>query len=118
MSTKAMSSAEFIATRHLVGLTVDQLGEQLNISERTIRNWQSGKYFIGDSAAEAVRDLRSEHDTELEKLLEDAVGGDSIVLPRGTETYPAGWYVALASRILDRDPGLVVEWEDSRSNDA
>ena len=100
-----MTAAEVACTRHLLGLTADQMGAALGVNPRTVRSWEAGRDKPSDTASAAVRNLRAEHDQEVERLAaSDAV----IYLPDGPR--PAGWYKALGARVLDREPDAMIEW--------
>lgn len=102
-----MTPAEIAATRRLIGLTAEQLGTELAINPRTIRGWEAGKYSPSESAAQALRNLREEHDAELAAMLAAAAQGP-VEIPTG----PKGrsWYLALAARLVDRKPDARFDW--------
>lgn len=105
-----MTPAQIAATRRLIGLTADQIGEELGINPRTIRAWETGKYSPSDSAVRALRALRSEHDTELDKMLTSAAQGP-IEVPTGPRE--RSWYLALGARLLDRLPDAQIDWQSN-----
>lgn len=102
-----MTSAQIAAIRRLVGLTADQLGEELGINPRTIRGWEAGKYAPSPSAMAALLALRAEHDAELDALIASAAQGVAEVPSRPRER---SWYLALAARLIDRLPAAQIEW--------
>lgn len=99
-----MTPAQIAATRHLIGLTAEQLGAALSINPRTIRGWESGKYSPGPGPTAALAALRAEHDAELAEILSHTEGD----IPAGPR--PSGWYLALASRLIDRKPDITLNW--------
>lgn len=104
-----MTPAEVAATRRLIGLTAEQLGEHLAINPRTIRAWETGGYSPSEPAANTLRALRAEHDAELDELIAN-VGQGAVTLPTGPRA--RGWYLALAARLIDRDPAAQLRWSD------
>lgn len=103
-----MTSAQIAAIRRLLGLTVDQLGQELGINPRTVRGWEAGKYSPSESVEQALNDLRSEHDAELDLLLASTASGP-VEVPRGPKV--RSWYLALAARLIDRRPGAQIAWQ-------
>lgn len=103
-----MTPAEIAATRSLIGLTADQLGQELGINPRTIRGWESGKYTPSPEPVAALKALRTEHDAALAPLLAAAEDGIPVHLPRSPK--PAGWYLALGARVIGAYPGAMIEW--------
>lgn len=111
----SMTSAEATATRHLIGLTFEQVGEALDINPRSVRRWESGSSLPGAGAAGALRALRVEHDEDTSRLVAIARKGEALLIPTGEgDTRPAGWWKAVAARVLDRLPGTVIEWNPAR----
>ncbi|MGP5523243.1 hypothetical protein ACTXM3_08080 [Glutamicibacter arilaitensis] len=107
----SMTSAEATATRHLIGLTFEQVGEALDINPRSVRRWESGASLPGAGAAGALRALRAEHDKDTKRLCAKAAKASPLLIPTGKgDTRPAGWWKAVAARVLDRSPGTVIEW--------
>ena len=107
-----MTPAELAATRHLLGLTAEQLGNELGINPRTIRAWESGKYKPSPGPMDALTAIRAEHDAETDRLTVGAEDGTPIYLPSGPR--PAGWYLALAARVIDRVPDAMIDWAGPR----
>lgn len=109
----AMTSAEATATRHLIGLTFEQLGDTLEINPRSIRRWESGSSLPGPGAAGALRALRAEHDEDTKRLCAKAAKASPLIIPTGEDgPRPAGWWKAAAARVLDRMPETVIEWAE------
>lgn len=104
-----MTPVHVAATRRLLGLTADQLGQALDINPRTIRGWEAGKYTPSETATQALLGLRAEHDAELATMLQHAKAG-AVEIPGGPKA--RGWYLALAARLIDRLPDARVTWRE------
>lgn len=105
-----ISPAEFAATRHLIGLTQNDLATILNVNPRTVRGWESGKYAPRLEIINELELLRREHDETVRILTLAAAEGDVIGLPRAPK--PPGWYLAIGARLLDQVPDAQLEWHD------
>lgn len=106
-----MTPLEVSAIRRMVGLTVDQFADRLDVNPRTVRGWESGKYSPSESAAQAILSVRREHDKQTDRLMLGAAETDAPVYLGGPE-HPRGWWIALAARVLDANPDARVEWDD------
>lgn len=104
-----VTPAQIAATRRLIGLTAEQLGTQLGVNPRTIRGWEAGKYSPSETAAQALLALHAEHDAELTTMLAAAQNGP-IEIPTGPKD--RSWYLALAARLLDRQPEAQIDWPE------
>lgn len=107
-----MTSAEATAVRHLIGLTFEQLGDALGINPRSIRRWESGSSAPGAGVASALRELRAEHDADTKRLAAEAFTSSVVLIPSETEARPAGWWKAVAARLIDRMPEARVAWAE------
>ncbi len=105
-----MTPEQISATRRLVGLTADQLGNKLSINPRTVRGWESGKYSPGPGAVQAIQDVRAAHDDDFQSCLEVAKRGEIISFPEGDGDRPNSWWLAIASRVIDRYPSATFQW--------
>lgn len=97
-----MNPAQIAATRHLIGLSQAELAEALNVNRHAVKDWESGRFTARPGVITDLAALRAEHDAELSEL------GQRFEVPSGPR--PRGWYLALAARLLDRDPHAEVEW--------
>lgn len=114
-----MTPAEFKVIREFLGLTGDWLAAHLDVSPRTVRHWEQGKYAIPDGVRLAIEDL--------ERRTGEFVGGISeklMDLPDpGAITYrddaeykaadpaaefPASWHRAVVARVAQEVPGLAI----------
>lgn len=107
-----LSSAEIRATRHLVGLSRKEFSQAVGVTEKTLYSWEAGSYRISDEPAQRIIALRAAHDAALIPLL-DAAGEMPISFPLGdTAEHPAGWWISLAARVLDRNPTAEIEFDE------
>lgn len=105
-----MTAAELAAWRHLLGLTLDELADQIGVNPRTTRSWETGRDPIPPRITDEIATLRARHDNLVSAYLDtDEVIG--IVRDKAADTpMPRGWYVAAAARAMQSDPDLMVEW--------
>lgn len=106
LANPMLTPAEIAATRRLIGLSPAQLALIMNIRERSLRRWENGTTIISDSAANALLDLRNEHDEDTKEL----AASESIEIPAGDDTKPSTWWLAVAARIIDRNPDVTINW--------
>lgn len=116
-----MTPAGFKVIREFLGLTGDWLASHLDVSPRTVRNWEQGRYPIPDGVRLAIEDL--------EQRTAEFVGGcveQLLDLPEpGVVTYrtdkeyhaahpeipfPASWHRAVVARIAQEVPGLFIHF--------
>lgn len=105
-----MTGAEIAATRHLLGLSQAELGEQLGVSRHAVKDWESGRFSARPGVIVDLRALRGSADAEVARLTNGAVDGIPIYLPNGPK--PRGWYLALGARVIDRMPDAMLEWHE------
>ena len=104
----APSRAEISATRRLIGITVDQLGDVLKINPRTIRGWESGKFTPSPNVVSDLDQLRARQDQDTQAALKTARAGKTVVLDDGP--MPAAWYLAVGARVLAEIPDARLEY--------
>ncbi len=108
--TGSMTGAEIAATRHMLGLSQAELADALGVGRHAVKDWESGRFTARPGVAVDLVSLRGQHDTETDRLATGAADGVLIELPRGPR--PAGWYLALGARVLDRVPDAMLEWAE------
>lgn len=106
LANPMLTPAEIAATRRLIGLSPEQLAAIMNIGDRSVRRWETGAKIISDSAANALLDLRQEHDEDTKAL----ATAEHIEIPAGTDLKPSSWWLAAAARIIDRNPEATINW--------
>jgi transcriptional regulator with XRE-family HTH domain len=106
-----MTGAEIAAARHLIGLSQAELAEALSVGRHAVKDWESGRFTARPGVVTELRALLDTHTAEVDRLQVAAADGVPIHLPRGPR--PPGWYLALGARVLDRDPGAMLEWQDA-----
>ncbi|KAF0646289.1 MULTISPECIES: helix-turn-helix domain-containing protein [Streptomyces] len=118
-----MNPAEFKVVREFLGLTGDWLAHHLEVSPRTVRHWEAGKYAIPDGVRLAIEDLEArtgEYVSQLiEKLLDLPEPG--VITYRDDAEYhaahpesgwPASWHRAVVARVAQEVPGLAMAFPD------
>lgn len=103
-----MSGTELAATRHLLGLSQQDLADLLKVNRYTVRDWERGKHEPRAGVLHELELLRREHTEAVDVLAHAAADGEIIGLPQGPK--PSGWYLAIGARILDRVPDAQLEW--------
>ena len=107
----AISPAEVSATRHLIGLSISELAEQLHVSRMSVHDWERGKFTPREGLVSDLLALREAHDRALDELADyHETQGGIIELP--AEPMPQGWYRALGARLLDQHPDAMLEWAE------
>lgn len=116
-----MNPAELRVVREYLGLTPEWLADHLNVSARTVRHWEAGKYAIPDGVRLEIEDL--------ERRTGEFVSGviDALMdLPEpGVYTYrtddeyhaanpampfPASWHRAVVARVAQEVPALRIAY--------
>ena len=109
MTQERMTGAEFAAHRCRLGLTLAEMGEQLNVRPDTVQKWESERepvpYRVPDELAELHREQAA--------LAEQWADADTPThLHRGD-----GWELGAAAHALGIKPSVMFEWAH-RSDDA
>lgn len=118
-----MTPAEFKVVREFLGLTGDWLAAHLDVSPRTVRHWEQGKYAIPDGVRLQIEDLEQRTSAFVGGLVEKLMD-----LPEpGVFTYrddaeykaahpdsefPASWHRAVVARVTQEVPGLSIAYPD------
>lgn len=115
-----MTPAELRVIREFLGLTPEWLAAHLNVSARTVRHWEAGKYAIPDGVRLEVERLEA-HTGQAVGTYVDAL----MDLPDpGVTTFrtdaefhaaapeqaplPASWHRAVVARVAQEVPGLSI----------
>lgn len=111
-----LTDAEFRIAREDLGLTAEWVAEQLGVALRTVRRWESGHSPVPEGVADRMgewTDYAEGQVGEWAGRLPD-VPEPVLVIPRDGERdrWPAGWWRALAARIVERVDGLRVVYAD------
>ncbi|MFE2850534.1 helix-turn-helix domain-containing protein [Streptomyces lavendulae] len=112
-----MTDAEFRVVREYLGLTGDWLASHLEVSSRTVRHWEQGKYPIPDGVRLAMEDLEARTGQFIEgvsaKLMD--IPDPGVLVYRTDAEYhaanpgsefPASWHRAVVARVAQEVPGL------------
>lgn len=116
-----MTPAEFKVVREFLGLTGDWLAAHLDVSPRTVRHWEQGKYAIPDGVRLAVEDLEARTaefiNGVVEKLID--IAAPVVITYRDDAEYhaahpetsfPASWHRSVVARVAQEVPGLGIEY--------
>lgn len=103
-----MTGAEVAATRHLLGLTRNDLAGMLRVNPHTVKAWESGSQQARPGVIAELQAIRAKHDQEVRRLIEGARDGVPIEFPDGPK--PRGWYLAMGARVLDAVPDAMLDW--------
>lgn len=115
-SNGRMTAAEFRAVREHLGLTLDWCADELDVTERTVRNWESGRHSIPDGVRAEVEGWVDDTDDAVDALVAELLSGPYPVLrvPRHDPdaAWPARWHRHVAMRVAAEVPGLSIRYED------
>lgn len=114
-----MTAAEFKVVREFLGLTGDWLATHLDVSPRTVRHWEQGKYAIPDGVRLAVEKLEQRTGAFVAGLSEKLMDlpDPGVVTYRDDTEYraahpdaefPASWHRAVVARVAQEVPGLSI----------
>lgn len=112
----ALTDAEFRIAREDLGLTAEWVASRLGVALRTVRRWEHGQRAIPGAVADHVGTWTDYADGQaaawVERLLD--VPEPVLVIPRDGDRdgWPAGWWRALAARIVEDVPGCRVVYPD------
>ncbi len=114
-----MTAAEFRVLREYLGVSGPWLARHLEVSDRTIRHWESGRYTVPAGVAQQLVEI--EHDAAqavadgLAACTDNAVVvtfacDDDFWTAHPGAVYPASWHRAVVARIREARPELAVEF--------
>lgn len=100
---------EVAALRQLVGLTIDELADELGVNPRTVRSWEQGRDRMGAGVRVDLARLVRRHDDQVSRCI---ASGKPIKIARekGAASMPRGWYVAALARAMAQSPAVRAEW--------
>lgn len=117
-----MAPAELRVVREFLGLTPEWLAGHLDVSARTVRHWEAGKYAIPDGVRLEVERLEA-HTAEAVSAYVNALMDlpDPGVITFRTDAefhaaapeqapMPASWHRAVVARAAQEVPGLAIAY--------
>lgn len=120
-----LTSATFRARREYLGLPASWLAKHLDVQERTVRKWDAGEAPIPYRVTgefERLAALTAEFvDDTARQLSADPIGTWPFEIPRTVSDrdamtpandWPLDWWRNVGARLLDRVPGLWLDWTD------
>lgn len=116
-----MTPAEFKVAREFLGLTGDWLAEHLNVSGRTVRHWEQGKYPIPDGVRLQIEGLEARTSAFITGLVVKLMDlpEPGVITYRDDAEYlaahpdaefPASWHRAVIARVAQEVPGLSIAY--------
>lgn len=113
-ATRAMTPAEFVCTRELLGLPITWVAENLGVTERTVYRWENGTFKIPATAAQRMQAWSEMTQQAVGVVCVEARNNPSSPLTvRRNETgrlWPAPWYRIVVARAAEIT-GSTIEWE-------
>lgn len=117
-----MTDAEFKVVREYLGLTGDWLAEHLEVSPRTVRHWEAGKYAIPDGVRLALEDLEARTGAFIEGVVKQLMDmpDPGVITYRSDAEYhaahpevpfPASWHRAVVARVAQEVPALAIAYQ-------
>lgn len=114
-----MTPAELRVVREFLGLTPEWLASHLNVSARTVRHWEAGKYLIPDGVRLEVENLEAVTGEFIGNAVEQLMDvPDPVVATYRTDaeyqaavpgiTFPASWHRAVIARVAQEVPALSI----------
>lgn len=114
-----MTPAEFKVVREFLGLTGDWLAAHLDVSPRTVRHWEQGKYPIPDGVRLMVESLEVRTGAFIASIVVKLMDlpDPGVITYRDDAEYlaadpsaefPASWHRAVVARIAQEVPGLSI----------
>lgn len=122
---EVMSPAEFRVVREFLGFSVEAMAAYLDVSDRTVRYWESGKYAIPDGVRLAVEDLEERTGVFVGGVVDQLMDlpEPTVLTYRSDREYraahpeaglPAAWHRAVIARVALEVHGLRIEYADVR----
>lgn len=118
-----MTPAELRVVREFLGLTPEWLAGHLNVSARTVRHWEAGKYAIPDGVRLQIEDLEARTAQFVAGCVRQLmdIPDPGVIVYRTDEEYhgahpeigfPASWHRACVARIALEVPALAIAYAD------
>lgn len=124
-----MTPAEFKVVREFLGLSGDWLAAYLDVSPRTLRHWEEGKYKIPDGVRLAIEELEAKTGEYVGAVINQLMDlPDPTVATYRTDAeykaadpsspYPASWHRAVVARVAQEVPALSIVFASDVSSAA
>lgn len=101
----AMTGAEFEAIRHLLGMSIDHVSLELDVTSRTVRYWGSEHSRVPLGVVQELWDMVQELTTEAKRVAKECESGEPYRLQRGDRGD-----LALAALVLLQNPNARFTW--------
>jgi len=118
-----MTDAELRVVREFLGVSPEWLGAHLNVSGRTVRHWEAGRYDIPDGVRLEMEDLEQRTAEFINGIVPQLLDlpEPGVITYRTDEEYhtahpeipfPATWHRAVVARLAQEVPGLAIAYAD------
>jgi len=118
-----MTPAELRVVREFLGLIPEWLAGHLNVSARTVRHWEAGKYTIPDGVRLEIEDLERRTGEFVSGIVEKLMDmpDPGVITYRDDAEYraahpelpfPASWHRAVVARVAQEVPALAIAYAD------
>lgn len=104
-----MTAGHFTVLRHLTGLSVDELAQELDVNPRTVRAWGAGRDPIPERIEQEMNTLLDRQNKLADEII---TSGEPVILRNGERGKPSGWWLGIAARVLNADPTRPIRWWD------
>ncbi|WP_055693246.1 DUF1870 family protein [Streptomyces prasinopilosus] len=118
-----MTPAELRVVREYLGLSPEWLAAHLNVSGRTVRHWEQGKYAIPDGVRLEIEDLERRTGEFVSGIVDALMDlpDPAVITYRDDAEYraahpdaefPASWHRAVVARVAQEVPALAIAYPD------
>lgn len=133
MTPAAMTSAEFRIAREALGVSGEWLAAELDVTERTLRRWETGTTRVPAGVAADMTKIQAATDRFVAQIVEQLAhdnaddeapwwvltyASDAAYRAEWPElTWPAGWHRAAMGRVMQRLPQVRVHFLGDQEDD-
>lgn len=118
-----MTAAEFRVVREFLGLTGDWLAAYLDVTDRTVRHWEQGKYPIPDGVRLQIEELEQTTADHVGAIVDGLAGrtepavhtfrADDDLYGHHPETgFPSSWHRAVIARVAQEVNALSIRFAE------
>ena len=97
-----LTAGQFQAMQHHLGLSNAEMAKQLRVDARRLSRWIAAEQPIPVSVTVDMNKLLDQHDKDVEKLLEKADSGRTIMYPGNISEQDTKWAFGWERRVIQR----------------